>query len=476
MRLKLGILSVFALVVVGLAVVPSGAVAQESVSIKEVSVRDELIAAQENLLNAYRCLFGVDLDVVPGGCPDPDVVAPGQAPFVATQADLELRNQLIAAQEALLNVYRCAHSVDLELVSESCGASEPQSDSDSGLVDRGDFTAVSSGGSHSCALEGDGQIVCWGDNSKGQATPPEGRFVAVSSSSSRSCAVDVEGGIACWGSFASGGISPSGEEASPPAGQFADVSAGERYSCALDFDAQVHCWGVRPVQGSFALRPDYWMPFEGRFVAVSTERAAICALDVDGGVVCNRAAPAPPSEGRFVAISSGTNHYAGGVDVCAIDVAGRIECWGGALGDVSPPEGHFTAVSVGHEDACALDVEGQAVCWSYEREYRDGVENEYSVVTLVTPPGEHLVDLPIVSEGRFTSVSAGGSRSCGLSTDSRVFCWGAFFGSDDVGPPETGVWRWLNRSRGQHYVCLQVPGRDVQEVCWGADHPAVLSG
>jgi hypothetical protein len=34
----------------------------------EIDARGNLIIAQENLLNAYRCRYGVDLEVVPGGC------------------------------------------------------------------------------------------------------------------------------------------------------------------------------------------------------------------------------------------------------------------------------------------------------------------------------------------------------------------------------------------------------------------------
>lgn len=48
---------------------------------EELHKRDELIAAQEHLLNTYRCLFGVDLHIIPGGCshdfPAPGTIASG---------------------------------------------------------------------------------------------------------------------------------------------------------------------------------------------------------------------------------------------------------------------------------------------------------------------------------------------------------------------------------------------------------------
>ncbi len=91
-------------------------------TVADIETRDQLIANQENLLNTYRCLFGVDTDVVPGGCPTPDVIAPGPAPANPTQNDIDVRDGLIQNQEALLNVYRCQFDVDTQLVPGGCTA------------------------------------------------------------------------------------------------------------------------------------------------------------------------------------------------------------------------------------------------------------------------------------------------------------------------------------------------------------------
>ncbi len=86
----------------------------------DISVRDQLIADQENLLNAYRCLFNTDTELVAGGCADPVIITPGPPPAQPTLQDLAVRDQLIADQEALLNVYRCQFNVDTQLVTEGC--------------------------------------------------------------------------------------------------------------------------------------------------------------------------------------------------------------------------------------------------------------------------------------------------------------------------------------------------------------------
>ena len=106
------------------AVLAPAAMAQ---TVEDVEARDSLIASQENLLNTYRCLFGVDTDVVPGGCPNPDQVSPGVTPQNPSQHDIDVRDGLIQSQEALLNVYRCRFDVDTEIVPGGCvdGAPAP---------------------------------------------------------------------------------------------------------------------------------------------------------------------------------------------------------------------------------------------------------------------------------------------------------------------------------------------------------------
>ena len=95
------------------------------VNLQDIAVRDQLIADQENLLNTYRCRFGVDVEEVPGGCPSPDVVSPGVAPQEPSQADIDVRDGLIRSQEALLNTYRCRFGVDTQIVPYDCDTGRP---------------------------------------------------------------------------------------------------------------------------------------------------------------------------------------------------------------------------------------------------------------------------------------------------------------------------------------------------------------
>ncbi len=95
-----------------------------AVGVGDVEVRDRLIADQEALLNVYRCMFDVDVHVVPGGCVNgaPSSPAKDPAPFSGdlTAQDIAVRDNLIANQETLLNVYRCRFRIDMQQVPGGC--------------------------------------------------------------------------------------------------------------------------------------------------------------------------------------------------------------------------------------------------------------------------------------------------------------------------------------------------------------------
>ncbi len=116
-----------AVIAAGLAAASApAAAAQEGPTQSDVLLRDQLIAQQENLLNAYRCLYNTDTELVPGNCPNFDPTPPGQFTGVPTQQDIALRDQLIETQEALLNAYRCLFNVDTHIVPGNCSDSPPR--------------------------------------------------------------------------------------------------------------------------------------------------------------------------------------------------------------------------------------------------------------------------------------------------------------------------------------------------------------
>jgi N-acetylmuramoyl-L-alanine amidase len=92
---------------------PSG-----EITIEDIEVRDNLNADQETLLNVYRCQLGLDVEVVPGGCtagyPTLEFSPPAESMGMPTAEEIAIHDQLIAVQEALLNAYRCRFDLEID--------------------------------------------------------------------------------------------------------------------------------------------------------------------------------------------------------------------------------------------------------------------------------------------------------------------------------------------------------------------------
>ena len=85
-----------------------------------------------------------------------------------------------------------------------CGQSAPPD---------GPFVQVAAGTHHSCGVRPDGSVECWGAGKTadaclvgdpvgvecGQSLPPQGTFVQVAAGSLHTCALDSEGHVTCWG-------------------------------------------------------------------------------------------------------------------------------------------------------------------------------------------------------------------------------------------------------------------------------------
>lgn len=89
---------------------------------------------------------------------------------------------------------------------------------------------------HTCGVKTGGAVVCWGNNSEGRGTPPDGSFISVSAGYDHTCGVQTSGAVTCWGDDYDG-------QATPPAGSFAYVTAGNDYTCGVERSGRVVCWG-----------------------------------------------------------------------------------------------------------------------------------------------------------------------------------------------------------------------------------------
>lgn len=130
----------------------------------------------------------------------------------------------------------------------------------------GAFVHLSSFYQHTCGIRTDGSVACWGAGKPGddatmldcdgktklnvgQSSPPAGTFTQISAGWYHTCGVQTDGTVACWGSNEFG-------QAAPPPGQFAQVAAGFTHSCAMRADRTVACWGSKTA-GRSDVPPDF---------------------------------------------------------------------------------------------------------------------------------------------------------------------------------------------------------------------------
>ena len=304
------------------------------------------------------------------------------------------------------------------------------------------FASISVGSFHSCAVDDEGGAWCWGNNEFGElGTGQDGNaleksavplpviadedqtYVSISAGSHHSCAVDDEGGVWCWGNneFGELGTGQDGnglQQTAEPRpvvadhGQsFVSIAAGFDQACALDDEGEAWCWGTNE-NGRLGGGQD-------------RERLEQSAVPL----------PVVAVEGQtFVSISTGF-----GVN-CALDDEGGAWCWGtnqngqlgtgqdgDALEDSAAPvpvvadDGQtFARISAGTAMGCAVDDAGEAWCWGFNGSGRLGTGQDFD--ELANSP----VPLSVAGDEGLAFVAiAGAAHTCAATESGIAWCWGS---------------------------------------------------
>ena len=340
------------------------------------------------------------------------------------------------------------------------------------------FAQVSAGQSHSLAVGSDGNLYAWGNNEDGQlgdgtttsrtapimaAAPAGVKFVQVSAGGSHSMALDRDGNIWTWGNDRSNQLgrdeTPNRKQPGPAATHagvtFIAVSAGADHSMAIARDGNIWTWGYdghRQVgsSGSGSKPKGVGVP-EAAFASVSAGARHSIGLDTNGTAwtwgglsdglnddedLLGHAGfrPAPVDTGlRFTAVSAGADHSMG------VARDGTVYTWGhneggqlgrtptgaepaGRPGPVPGPSG-ATGVGAGRTHSTALTGSG---AWAWGG-------NQYG--QLGTPTGNGTSDgvaparVPnpkgAPSGFAYTGAAAGGDRTLAVGSDGDVYASGA---------------------------------------------------
>ncbi len=345
---------------------------------------------------------------------------------------------------------------------------------------------ISTGANHVCALKSEGTVACWGYGGLGQLgtgdTDSSNTPLAITGGTLRSktvtqiatganhtCALQSEGTVTCWGfnesgQLGTGEITSSITPVAVTGGALANktvtqITAGQDHTCALISDGTVTCWGNNGV-GALGTGDliDSNVPvaitggaLTGKTVTQITAGSGhTCALLTDGTVACwgfNYAGGL--GTGDFndsntpVAITGGAltgetvaQITAGGYHTCALISDGTVSCWGlnssgqlgtGDLSSVNVPVaitgGAFTGVTIsqitaGYQHTCALIADGGVTCTGDGSYGQLGTgDNTDSNIPIAVTDGE-------LTGNTVIEITAGNQHTCALISDGTVTCWG----------------------------------------------------
>jgi hypothetical protein len=174
----------------------------------------------------------------------------------------------------------------------------------------GSYTDMACGDWHTVAVTDQGSVRCWGDNAMGACNAPPGVFASVGAGSWHSLAITPTGGVVGWGYDV-------GQLQAPAKVTFTRVVGGWKHSLGLDATGSIRGWGT-DVGGVLAQ-----IPSSGTYVEIDCSASRGIALRDDGRVVTwgsPTSAEIPVPEGRFCAISAGGTVECGVRSICAADI------------------------------------------------------------------------------------------------------------------------------------------------------------
>lgn len=322
--------------------------------------------------------------------------------------------------------------------------------------------SLAAGANHTCAVQSDGTLWCWGKNSTGQLglgdvknryvltqVAAERDWIMVAAGAEHTCAIQNKNEkrtLWCWGDNAYGQLGAGADPRKTSPVQigsdedWATLELGREHSCAVKIDHSLWCWGAN----------------------LYNQLGAIPAADK----------PDHPlrvgNDNDWSQVALGDHH------TCALKISGELWCWGddsagklGASGDGKTPlhvesNINWMFVALGGDHSCGIKSDTTLWCWGMNRTGQIGntsTENQ---------------SIPVnIGEG-WSSVALGASHTCALRINGTPWCWGA----NDYGQLHTGdkIYRpdptkigsgfsWHSVTLGDNHTCSLT--QDKVLGCWG---------
>lgn len=354
---------------------------------------------------------------------------------------------------------------------------------------------------HTCAVTDDGKVWCWGKGPRGELGDGtmEDRGVPVpvrglpgpalmaTAGYAHTCALLGEGQVYCWGDNTGGQTAPDSTDnpvteprllVSPVA--FTNVFAGQGHTCGLTADATVYCWGntaagqcgVDP-SDAFQVGPTQ-IPGLDHVSTVVTVKNHLCAVRTeDPTLVC-----------------WGSNQYLEGTDdgtIPAGKIIGKLGPGAVAMKFSTAPVAvdlgkKVVAAGMSYESTYAVTEDGMVYAWGYNGAAQHQLGSGLSDLDVSTPTPV-LVDAGTPLANAVELARSDGSDLCAKVRDtadsSHYVCWGENdFGELALGIPGYKIVPFAmttvlpeatsNLVRGEDHGCATVSQDGTVDVwCWG---------
>lgn len=308
------------------------------------------------------------------------------------------------------------------------------------------FKSVGAGGYHTCAIDTNDLVWCWGQNSTnqtGSANPPQltstpvkvdingQKAKTVTGGYGHSCAILDDDTLWCWGANEGGQLgrtvsSPSQTPSQVGLSSFKvkDISLGDNHSCAVTLEGDVYCWGS---ENNCAPNGDCGNKLGDGSATAAAPGTLIRVAGPEGSTYLSGIAK----------VGAGKNF------TCAQTEAGELYCWGdaryGQMGDGTSKKtapshklptlvpglgGQVSQMAVGPGNICVITTDGKVWCWGENNwgQVANGTKDPQS--DAIDPDG---VSIPNNITGLSTNgwlIGVGGNHSCAATKDKAIWCWG----------------------------------------------------
>lgn len=347
------------------------------------------------------------------------------------------------------------------------------------------FSQVSAGGSHTCAINAQGVLRCWGANQRGQigngmtsdsyvyaptVIDAGVKYKFVKAGQNATCAVTTAGLLKCWGFNRDGQLgigSTSNEPITTPTPvdkettyrkvEIADFDSfiQRAYACGLTENNKIKCWGTNLGYslGNGGTKPQYLpqaIDTDTNYKNLGISDSGSCGVTTNNKLKCWGAfytmngmkrsmlpvvghdLPKPAEVLSHLQITDFAISPGGmyGATACASTYNENLICWGSnSWGAGHGPGGLVKPTAVDSENkynlltnGCAQTTTGQLKCWGANK-YNSASNSSIGDGT----SSARYIPFNVKSPVTFAAFSSGeqGRSQCGFTANQEAYCWGA---------------------------------------------------